>query len=234
MITLYTFGPFLGTPDASPFVIKTMLLLKLAGVPFTEARSNPFKAPRRLLPYIDDAGTLVPDSGAIQKHISTKYNFDFAAGLNAEQRAVAWSVERMCEDHLYFAMLHARWADPAAFARGLGRHMFGAIPAAIRPVVKALLRRTNAKRLHGHGLGRLSRDEIQEVAIRDIDALATLLRDNPYLFGQAPCGADATIFAMLTAIMTPPLDIAIRAAARRHQNLAAYCQRITARYFPDA
>ncbi len=36
MITLHTFGPFLGAPDASPFVIKAMLLLKLAGLPYVE------------------------------------------------------------------------------------------------------------------------------------------------------------------------------------------------------
>ena len=32
MITLYTFGPYFGLPDASPFVIKAMLLLKFAGL----------------------------------------------------------------------------------------------------------------------------------------------------------------------------------------------------------
>jgi hypothetical protein len=37
MITLYTFGPFFGQPDASPFVMKGMLLLKMAGLEF-EAR----------------------------------------------------------------------------------------------------------------------------------------------------------------------------------------------------
>ena len=46
VITLYKFGPFLGTPDSSPFVIKTMMLLRLAGVPFREAQGNPFKAPQ--------------------------------------------------------------------------------------------------------------------------------------------------------------------------------------------
>ncbi len=34
MITLYTFGPHFGLPDESPFVTKTMLLLKFAGLPY--------------------------------------------------------------------------------------------------------------------------------------------------------------------------------------------------------
>ena len=40
MITLYTFGPAFGLPDASPFVIKAELLLKLAGLPYQTRRGN--------------------------------------------------------------------------------------------------------------------------------------------------------------------------------------------------
>ena len=41
MITLRTFGPYFGLPDASPFVIKAMLLLKFAGLEYQEERSIP-------------------------------------------------------------------------------------------------------------------------------------------------------------------------------------------------
>ena len=33
MITLFTFGPSFGLPDASPFVMKDELLLKMDGLP---------------------------------------------------------------------------------------------------------------------------------------------------------------------------------------------------------
>ncbi len=36
MITLYSFGPFFGLPDASPFVMKGEMLLKLAGLPYRD------------------------------------------------------------------------------------------------------------------------------------------------------------------------------------------------------
>lgn len=233
MITLHTFGPFLGTPDSSPFSIKTMLLLKLAKLSYRERRGNPFKAPKGLLPFIEDDGTIVADSTFIRRHIERKYAIDFDAGLSAEQKAIAWSVERLCEDHLYFAMLEARWLDRATFAGGLGRHMFGAVPAPLRPVVKAVLRRMNAKRLHGHGLGRHDKAEIAALGGSDLDALAVLLGDKPYLMGERPCGADATMFGMVTAIMTPPLDMPLRAMATRHANLVAYRDRIMRRYFSD-
>jgi hypothetical protein len=74
-----------------------------------------------------------------------------------------------------------------------------AIPAPVRPIVKSALRRMNAKRLHGHGIGRLPRALIAELAIRDINALAVVLGDKPLLTGDRPCGADAFVFGIVTA-----------------------------------
>jgi glutathione S-transferase len=231
VITLHGFGPFLGTPDSSPFVIKVMLLLKLAGVPFRTVRGNPFKGPQRFLPYIEDDGVLVADSTLIRFHIENKYQFDFDQSLRLEQKATAWTVERMCEDHLYFAMLDLRWIDVANFRAGLGRHMFGAIPAPVRPIVKSALRRMNANRLRGHGIGRHPRAQIAELAIRDVNALAAVLGDKPFLTGDQPCGTDAFVFGIVTAILTPPLDSPIRSALQQQANLVAYRDRITRRYF---
>ena len=82
MITLYTFGPHLRVPDGSPFVTKAMLLLKFAGLEFSEDRGGYHKAPKGKLPFIDDEGLIVADSTFIRFHIEKKYGFDFDAGLN--------------------------------------------------------------------------------------------------------------------------------------------------------
>jgi glutathione S-transferase len=87
MITLYTFGPYFGLPDGSPFVTKAMLLLKLAGLPYKEDRKGYSKAPKGKLPYIEDGGTRIADSTFIRLHIEKKYGSDFDAGLSSEQRA---------------------------------------------------------------------------------------------------------------------------------------------------
>jgi len=123
----------------------------------------------------------VADSTLIRFHLERKYGIDFDAALDAEQKAVAWAVERMCEEHLYFAMLEARWLDRANFENGLGRYMFDGVPMPVRPLAKAMLRRMNARRLSGQGIGRHSRDEIAALAARDVDALAVLLGDRPHL-----------------------------------------------------
>ena len=90
MITLFTFGPYFGLPDASPFVITAMLLLKFAGLDYREDRGGFRKAPKGKLPYINDDGIVVPDSTFIRFHVEKKYGFDFDAGLTLEQRAGAW------------------------------------------------------------------------------------------------------------------------------------------------
>jgi glutathione S-transferase len=233
MITLHSFGPFMGTPDSSPFVMKVMVLLKMAGLPHQIVRGNPFKGPHRLLPYVVDDGVTVPDSTLIRLHIERKYGLDFDAALAPHQRALAWAVGRMCEDHLYFAMLEARWLDDGNFRAGLGRYMFGQVPAPVRPLVKVILRRMNAKRLQGHGLGRHRSDDVLDLARRDIDALAATLADKRYLMGDSPCAADATAWAMTTAILTPRLNTPLREAMAARSNLVGYRDRLAAQFFPE-
>ncbi len=233
MIILYTFGPYFGLPDASPFVMKAMLLLKLAGLPYREDRGGYGKAPKGKLPYIDDAGEIIADTTFIRFHIEKKYGFDFDAGLSSEQKAIAWAVEKMCEEHLYCVGVDVRWRDDANFAKGPA-HFFDAVPMPLRPLVRSLIRRKVVKGLVAQGFGRHSKAEIAELGIRDIDALAAILGDKPYLMGDKPCGADATVFSFLAGILTPVFETEVRAAAERHVNLIAYVKRMSEHYFlPD-
>jgi glutathione S-transferase len=153
MITLYTFGPFFGLPDPSPFVIKAMLLLKLAGLPYREDRGGFRKAPKGKLPYINDGGLIVADSTFIRFHIEKKYGFDFGAGLIPEQKAVAWASEKMCEERLYWAGVATRWLDDANFAKGPAQ-FFKVVPLPFRPIVQSLVRRKVKKTLKLQGFGR--------------------------------------------------------------------------------
>jgi len=233
MITLYTFGPYFGLPDGSPFVTKAMLLLKLAGLPYKEDRGGYGRAPKGKLPYLDDDGLIVADSTFIRFHIEKKYGFDFDAGLDPAQKATAWAVEKMCEDHLYLALIAMRWLDAANFAKGPA-HFFDAAPAPIRSILRTLVRRKVQKGLVAQGFGRHSPAEMATLAIRDIDALAVLLGDKTFLTGEKPCAADATVFAFVAHFLAPVFETPIRTAAESHGNLVAYRDRIMERYFSDA
>ena len=207
MITLYAFGPAFGLPDPSPFVTKAEMLLKMSGQPFRVDTGGFNKAPKGKLPYIDDDGEKVADSTFIRRHLESKYAIDFDQGLSAEQRAIAWAFEKMAEDHLYWALLDSRWLDDANFAKGPAK-FFERIPAPVRPLMVAMIRRSVRKRMKGHGMGMHNQAEIIALGARSIDAIAEYLGAKPFFMGDEPAGADATVFAFMAGALCPHFEIA--------------------------
>src|SRR5216684_4521900 len=151
MITLYTFGPAFGLPDPSPFVMKAEVVLKMAGLTYRTDTKGLRRAPKGKLPYIEDDGERIADSTFIRWHVERKYGIDFDRGLSREERATAWAFEKLAEDHLYWAIVAARWGDDANFAKG-PRLFFRRIPAPVRPVVIAMIRRRVRNALRATGI----------------------------------------------------------------------------------
>ncbi len=232
MLTLYVFGPAWGLPDPSPFVVKTMVHLKMADIAYREDQSGFPRAPKGKLPFIEDGDKLVADSTFIRAHIEKTYGADLDRNLTGAQRAQSWAIERMLEDHLYWAQVHLRWADDENFEKGPA-HFFDAAPAEIRDEIRHKTRRDVLQALHGHGLGRHSDSEITDLATRSLRALSEHLGDKPYLMGEAPRGIDAAALGFLGSILTPYFASPIREAAESLTNLITYRDRMMARYFPN-
>jgi glutathione S-transferase len=138
----------------------------------------------------------------------------------------------MCEDHLYWAGLHARRMVDENFDKG-PRRFFDAVPSPLRPLVVLMTRRQVRRNLWGHGMGRHTTTEMDQLAVRDIDAIADFLAQKPYLMGEVPCGADATVFPFMAHALCPLFATAIRTRAEQRPNLVAYCDRMMQQYFPD-
>jgi glutathione S-transferase len=232
MIKLYTFGPAFGLPDASPFVTKADMLLKLTGLPYRTERGGLRRAPKGKLPYLDDEGRVVADSTLIRWHLEKTYHVDFDEGLTPRQRGIAWSVEKMLEDNFYWAVADSRWNHDANFARGPAT-FFRAVPWPLRGLAMRFVRSKIRRILWTQGLGRHSAADLAAIASRDVAAVADVLGDQPYLMGDKPCGADATVFAFVAGALCPLFDTPIRTAAESHPNLVAYAARMQARYYPD-
>jgi glutathione S-transferase len=233
MITLYNFGPFHGLPEGSPHVMKTEIQLRLAGLDYVKDNSAGLaKAPKGKLPFIDDAGEIVADTIFIRAHIERKYGFDFDRGLDKAERAEAWATERMIEDHLYWSLLHMRWAIPENFERGPARFFDGA-PEAVREQIRAGARERVLGYLQAQGMGRHSLAEITELGERSLAALSALLGKRPWLMGEQPCGTDASMTGMLASLLTPQLDSVLRQRAVTYDNLTAYVDRAMAQFYPE-
>ncbi|GAB2543438.1 glutathione S-transferase family protein [Rhodanobacter koreensis] len=231
-ITLYATRAGFGLPDTSPFVIKSEVQLKMAGLTYDRTSAIPPQAPNGKLPFINDHDEVVSDSTFIRAHIERKYGVDLDEGLDARQRAESWSIERLLEDHLYFAMVWFRWIDPDNFAKGPAHFADGA-PEAERTQLRLNLQARKAVELHAQGLGRHAPARIADLGARSIDALSHLLGDKACLMGESPSGVDATAFGVLASVSTPFFDTPLRRAVEVRPNLVAYVARMMQRYYPE-
>ena len=232
MITLYVGGAFFDLPEASPYVTKAEVQLKMAGIAYCTEGSFPARGPKGQIPYIDDDGAVIGDSTFIRAHIERKYGIDLDAGLDARQRAEAWAIERMLENHLNWAMVYFRWLVPENFEKGPAQ-FFSRVPEEARAKLReeALANVTNGMR--AQGIGRHSLDEIVELGSRSLSALSALLGDRPYLMGDKPSAVDATAFGALAGLLTPFFDSPLRRKALGFKNLVAYTDRLMRQYYPE-
>lgn len=228
MITLYGAGAGFGLPEISPFVMKTEAQLRMAGLAYEKRRGTPLDGPKGQIPFIEAGGVRIGDSTFIRAWVERTYGLDFDEGLTDRQRAEAWAVERMVESQLYWAIVQLRWLDDDNFARGPTRFFEGA-PEGLSETVRERTRQN----VLGVGLGRHSDVEATALAVRSLAALAAILEDKPYLFGDRPCGADATVFAMLAGLLTPYFPSELRRRAEGFGTLVAYVDRLMAQVYPE-
>ena len=231
-IILFGGGAGFGLPDVSPFATKAEVQLKMAGLPFTKERAMPDASPKGQLPFISDGGALIADSTFIRAHIEKTYGIDFDKGLDDRQRAEAWAIERMIENHLYGPLVYARWLLPENFAKGPAHFFDGAPENAAEAMRREVLGIVTAN-LKAQGASRHAPDEVVELGDRSLRALSILLGDKPYLMGDRPAGVDAAAFGSVAGILTPFFESDLRRRAESHANLVAYAARMMARYFPD-
>src|SRR5262245_42146477 len=167
MITLYGGGAGFGLPEISPYVTKTEVQIRMAGLAYEKKPGRPTDSPKGTVPFIGDDGETIADSTFIRKHIERKYGLDLDAGLSEIERAQAWAIERMLENHRGWATVHVRWLIPENFAKGPA-HFFDHAPEAVRDQLRAdVLERVRQARF-ASGIGRHSNDEIDELALRSI------------------------------------------------------------------
>ena len=137
----------------------------------------------------------------------------------------------MLEEHLYWLIVHDRWAVDANFDKG-PRQFFLKAPAPIRPLVRAMVRRLVSKALHAQGLGRHTDAERLALAKGNIDAIAEILGDNRYLLGERPCGADATLFSFMLGALCPIFESEMRCHIETRPNIMAYVTRMKSEFYP--
>lgn len=236
-IKVYGFGPSFGLPDASPFVVKVLTYLRLAGVEHTLLGGDSRKAPKGKLPYIEDSGRAIADSSFIVEHVRKNYK-DLDVGLSAHDRALATAVKSMMEEHFYFVILVLRWVDDRGWE--VLRPAFGetikksGVPGFALPLVMNMIRKQVIQTAHRQGMARHSIADVEEIGVGLIDALAELAEDRPYFLGNEPRCVDASVFPFIWSVLSTPIAGRVQSHLKTKANLVAYCERIRGQYFASA
>lgn len=231
MLKLVTFAPAFGAPSASPFGVKAICLLKLAGADYEMVAGDPRKAPKAKLPMLVDGDTTIPDSEDIRRYLEQKFNVDFDAGLSPEQRATSRAIIRMCDEHLYFALVCDRWLVDANWEI-VREKFFGMIPKPMRGFITKKIRQKVRDNMYAQGMGRHSVEEQFARADMDIKAIVTLLGDKPFLFGDAPTAADASAAPVIASMAGSPTETMLSKRVNTDTPLMAYLERVREALYP--
>src|SRR5262249_9321343 len=116
MIKLYAAGSGWGVYNLSPFVLKVDCYLRMVGLPYElcsfQSLADFAQTPKGKIPYIEDNGQKVADSGFILEYLQTTYGGRLGEQrLNPCEQATALGLRRLMEEHLYWVMGYARYVE---------------------------------------------------------------------------------------------------------------------------
>ena len=232
MIKLYGFGPRFGVVDASPFVVKVDLFMRMAGIEFESENdfNNLKKSPKGKLPFIEDNGKKVGDSAQILNYLTQTYHLSLDDHLTEQQKAQAMLATHCIDESLYWCLVYSRWIHEPTW-QVIKEGFFSKLPIPIKWFLPSVIQKDVKKTLHRQGYGRHSMDELVDKSDQVFSSLSMILGDNDYFFGDTPSSFDAVAYSILCEFISFDFENPFINKARQYDNLVAYCQRIEAKYY---
>ncbi|MCB9763254.1 MAG: glutathione S-transferase family protein [Alphaproteobacteria bacterium] len=230
-IKLHIMPPCWGLPSASPFVLKLQTWLRVVDIPHeTCVLSGPPRSPTGKVPYIEEAdGTLICDTPVIMAHLTERFGVTLDEGLSEADQARATLLQRLFEDHLYWAMVTWRWRVDEGWAHSRVGY-FGGLPPVVRDVAPWFIRRQVMQAQHGQGFGRMPLEQIWARVEQDLRALSVTLGDQEHFLGRLST-IDATAYGFLANLALEPHDSPLKDRIQAHDNLVAFVERMKARWW---
>lgn len=225
MLTLLTFPSAFGQYSASPFCVKTALMLQHSGQPWQRSDLlDPRKMPHHKLPVLRTPDRLVPDSDLIRDWLEAQ-GAEFDRGLSDIQKAQSRALVRMAEEHLYFQIVLDRWGNDEVWPI-LRNTFFTSVPALIRKPVSNAIRKSVLKGLQAQGVGRFSVAERMERIERDLESIAAFLWQSPFLLAEHPTSADMSVGPILAAMRATPANTPLTRRIKQDKLLNSYIDRM--------
>lgn len=213
--------------SASPFCVKVARALNLKGLPwravYAGRRLKTLENPSGKLPVLQHGPDLLSDSAAILTFLDRLQPEPPLTPRDPADAARARVLESWASLAFYPDLLYLRWVIDANYARYKA--------AFIDPwprEQRLLTRRRVLRDLRSHGVGLRDLPQVLSELRRRLDDLDALLRDAPFLLGEAPSRADLALFAVTGALVlgtTPEAEPLVR----ERPALWAWLQRTDAR-----
>lgn len=232
MVILYQLERTWGIPNLSHFCCKTETYLRMADIKYTVKATLPLFAPKGKVPYIEDGDLKLADSRFIVRHLKTQYK-DLDEDLTPAESALSLAMQRLLEEHLFWATMYSRWQYTDANWQVNKKAIFSVLPPVIRDVAAIYYRRRIQRQILGHGTGRHNAEEVFELGMQDIDALSACLGEKKYFLGDKPTSLDASAFGFLINTFGCPIESPLKEHGLTKDNLRNYIERIKLQYYSD-
>lgn len=213
--------------------MKLETYLRMANLPYKVVPiGDPRKGPKKKLPFIDDNGLVIADSGIIINYLKQKYTDTLDLNLTELQKAQGLALQRLIEEHLYWIMVYSRWVDPVNWPI-TKKSFFAKLPFLMRDFIAITVKKNIIKELYDQGIGRHNSVEIYQLGLEDLKALSTILNNQAFLLGDAPTIIDASGYAFLANILEPPITSPLQEYARSQKHFINYCAQMKERFYKD-
>ncbi|XP_046344614.1 failed axon connections homolog [Haliotis rufescens] len=221
-------GPW--TPSMIPFAVKLETYFRMTDIPYQGDYGLKTCPGTRKFPWIEYNGTVLGDSSMIIQYFNKKLDIDLNKDLTPEQRATARAMQKMVEEHLYWAGVCLRWNhyfDLSLMTQAMGMPY--------RLITWWVSRRmtTNA---WAQGMGRHSLEEIEGILNDDLQAISDFIGEKPFFMGKKATEVDCAMFGMLSQVRwnMPGLgEEGVRLIEERYPRICAFCDRMKETYWPD-
>ncbi|XP_061668517.1 failed axon connections homolog isoform X2 [Syngnathoides biaculeatus] len=200
-VVLHQFSrPKSGAPSLSPFCLKTETYLRMVRLPYQ-------LSPQGKMPWIEYNRERACGSDFIIDFLEERLGVGLNGSLTPQEKAVSRAVSKMVEEHLYWTVAYCQWVDNLEETRKM-LSVSGPLKWILSHVTGGIVKRE----MHGHGMGRFSRDQVYAVMEKDMRTLATLLGERPA--AGAPSGSNERGGRVLTRT---PLGRVLPVCRRRQE-----------------
>jgi glutathione S-transferase len=191
----------------SPFCGKVRRILEHKGLAFEVVNYNGLRARKATalsaagkLPVLDYDGERIQDSSEIAAYLEQKHPEKpvFPKAPAARASAAIW--EDWADESLYWFEIYFRFTYPEARAKAAVLLSEGR-PAIERVLLARAVKGMYARKLKAQGLGRMSRERVEQKFLGHLDTLETLLEAQRWLVGDERTIADIAVASQLHEIV---------------------------------